>query len=665
MNYLDPAVGIVILANALALFVVVFGRRSGNVWRGSIALACAVAVVTYLIWRGSYLIDPQGLTSMEGILSRGVFIFEFLNFCDFFVFLATMSRLRNRSSEADRAQAELERVPPEDVPTVDVFVATYNEDWEILEKTIVAIKALRYPAGKVKGYLLDDGKRDWLKERCARENFGYIRRSGNAHKKPGNHNYALSETSGEFIAVFDADFIPMPDFLMRTIGLIASHPKWGILQTPQTFYNCDPMRNNLRLQNALPDDTAMFFTVMEPCRDSWGCSFYVGSSAVIRRKAAEAIGGVVMGYDTEDQITSIAMLQSGFETGFLNETLSTGLAPESLKALFEQRKRWARGSVQILFSKHGPFGPNLTPLQRIMFCQSFWLIGFIAPIFYAMLPAIMWIFHVRLFPNMPPEEVFWLPVFLFSTINLTIWWLSHGLWYPLVSQALQLLLSFEVLPTVLTTLIKPFGEPLLKFNHVTPKGKLAQTTSRINWTVLPWLLGILGATVVGIVAFLADDYQFIGHPDELKSAYLWTFVSSAIVFLGVLGCVSPVYKRSDERFPIRVPIRVTLAGVEFPSETTDLSMGGCKLVEPCPLNRGERVSIYLADIGETAAEVVRVDGNGVSARFLDLPKHTETALFCRIFLDPRNHRRKLDGAARLYTECLRRVIPGFRIGPLA
>ena len=655
MTFLDPATGIILLANGAVLAAIIFGRRASTFWRSTTSLACGISVVCYLLWRLHYIALSSGLSSFDSALTKVLFIFEVINFVDFFIFLLTMSRYRDRSAEADRAKEKLLALPTNQWPQVDIFVATYNEEWEILEKTILAIKLLDYPHKQ--GYLLDDGKRDWLKEKCEEFGFGYIRRSGNAHKKPGNHNYALTQTSAPYIAMFDADFIPMPDFLMRTVGLLVENPRWGILQTPQTFYNFDPMRNNLQLQRSLPDDTAMFFTVMEPCRDAWGCAFYVGSSALIRREAVEEIGGIVMGYDTEDQITSIAMLQSGYQTGFLNEPLSTGLAPESLTALFDQRKRWARGSVQILFSKHGPLGPGLSFLQRVLFSQFFWLVGFFAPIVYASIPTAMWVFQIRLFPYMPPNEVLIIPLLLFSCINLSIWWLANGKWMPLVSSALQLILSIELLPVIITTLIKPFGKPLLDFAHVTPKGKTARRNERVNWSTLRWLIGCIVFTGIGIGIFLTDDYKFVNHPDELMAIFLWTSINLLIVLIAGLGCISQGYHRTSERFPIAVGVTVTLGGRSFRGTTLDLSLDGCHvhLDEPVP-ERAERFKLYLEDIGYVTAKVVRKTGSqNLALEFLNMPKPTRTALFTRIFLNPDNHCQHLEGPEQLYADCFKRM----------
>ena len=660
MNFLDPAVGILFLAIAAIILTVSFGRRNSSVWRSTICIACATGISSYLSWRLTYILRGDGLSTVEGFWTKLLFGMEVVCFADFFIFLLCMSRWKDRSKEADTGQGYLEGLGQDQLPEVDILVASYNEDWEILEKTILAVNAIDYP--KKRSYLLDDGKRDWLKAKCEAIGFGYIRREGSAHKKPGNHNYALSHTSAPFIAVFDADFIAMPNFIRRALGMMLTQPDIGIIQTPQNFYNYDPMRHNLKLEGALPDDTAMFFTVMEPCRDAWGCAFYVGSSALLRREAIDKIGGIVMGYDTEDQITSIALLQQGFRTVFLNETLSIGLAPESLRVLFEQRKRWARGSIQILFSKHGPLGPNLSAIQRLLFGQTFWIVGFISPLVYAFVPPFLWLFQMRLFPYMPPEEVFLVPAFLFVCINLSIWWLSNGLWYPIVSPALQLLLSFEVLPTIFATLIKPFGKPLLKFVHVTPKGRGVQAKDRdsVNWKTLRWLLAIIIATGIGIWIYLLDNYKFMNHPEELKAALVWTFMSLLIVAMAALGCISPDYKRKSERFGIGVKVELSGDDIAYPviGHTKDISLHGCgvRFEQPMPQTSG-KLFLRFQDLGDTeVSEVRRFTERDVSFLLLNVPEATEHAIFAKLFLNPDHHTRNLLGAVSLYAGCLRRFI---------
>src|SRR5712691_7092026 len=86
----------------------------------------------------------------------------------------------------------------------------------------------------------------------------YLTRPDNAHGKAGNINHALSQTNAEFVAIFDADFVPQRNFLIRTIVFFCE-PSIGIVQLPHAFYNHDPMQANLALRKSLPDEQRFFF----------------------------------------------------------------------------------------------------------------------------------------------------------------------------------------------------------------------------------------------------------------------------------------------------------------------------------------------------------------------------------------------------------------------
>jgi cellulose synthase (UDP-forming) len=118
--------------------------------------------------------------------------------------------------EADRHEARLRAMPPETLPAVDVLIPTYNEPLDVIEKTIVGALSIDYPNFAV--WVLDDGRRSWLKAFCVEKGVGYITAPDNKHAKAGNINHALTKTSAEYFAIFDADFVPQRNFLMRTLG---------------------------------------------------------------------------------------------------------------------------------------------------------------------------------------------------------------------------------------------------------------------------------------------------------------------------------------------------------------------------------------------------------------------------------------------------------------
>ena len=120
---------------------------------------------------------------------------------------------------------------------MDVYIPTFNEPMEVLEKTITGVLCLDYP--NFSAWVLDDGRRPWVKAFCEAKGVGYLTRPNNSHAKAGNINHALTKTSADFVAVFDADFIPQRNFLMRTMGFFAD-PSIGVVQVPHAFYNYDP-----------------------------------------------------------------------------------------------------------------------------------------------------------------------------------------------------------------------------------------------------------------------------------------------------------------------------------------------------------------------------------------------------------------------------------------
>jgi cellulose synthase (UDP-forming) len=173
--------------------------------------------------------------------------------------------------------------------------------------------------------------------------------------------------------VFDADFVPQRGFLRRTMGFF-DDPAIGIVQMPHSFYNHDPLQQNLALREALPDDQCFFFEAIMPGRDGWDAAFCCGSNSITRRAAIDAVGGgLPAGSITEDMLLSLAQLQKGFVTRYLKEPLAFGLAPESLDAFFVQQARWAQGATQILFLKSGPLGPGHALRHRLFVLPTAWL----------------------------------------------------------------------------------------------------------------------------------------------------------------------------------------------------------------------------------------------------------------------------------------------------
>jgi cellulose synthase (UDP-forming) len=119
-------------------------------------------------------------------------------------------------------------------------------------------------------WVLDDGHRPWVEQLCHAKNVRYVARPENRHAKAGNINHALDvihrePDPPEFIALFDADFVPQSNFLWRTMPLFHDETV-GLVQTPQHFFNNDPIQSNLLIGNVWPDEQRFFFDHLMPSR---------------------------------------------------------------------------------------------------------------------------------------------------------------------------------------------------------------------------------------------------------------------------------------------------------------------------------------------------------------------------------------------------------------
>ena len=293
----------------------------------------------------------------------------------------------------------------DDLPTVDVFVPTYSEPVEMLERTILGCQAMDYPYKTV--WLLDDQRRPAMRQLARKPNCCYLDRPDNAHAKAGNLNHALARSEGELVLCFDADFIPTSDFLERTVGFFRD-PKVALVQTPQNFFNEDAVQRNLGLERALEDEQKLFFRTLQPGRDSFNAIVCHGTCWVGRRSALEEIGGIPTETITEDWATSIKLQAAGYKLLYLNEALSAGLSADTCGEFVQQRSRWAQGTLQALFASTNPLRiPGLTWQQRLLhFSGILYYAGSVSNLFNLLAPLLYLFFGVFILRMTIAEMIF-------------------------------------------------------------------------------------------------------------------------------------------------------------------------------------------------------------------------------------------------------------------
>ena len=225
--------------------------------------------LNYLIWRYFFSLNPEHMG-----FSLAMILAETYGVIASFLFVMMAWR-------------PLRRVPPPppEEATADVFITTYNEPVELLEKTVWAAVRIDWPRKTV--CILDDGSRQEMRELAEKFGCKYISRGAEWAKKPrhakaGNVNNAVLQTTGDFILILDADQIASPKILRRTLGYF-NDPQVAFVQTPQEFYNLFP-------DDPFGCDAPLFYGPIMQGKDSWNAAFFCGSNGVLRREALMLLG---------------------------------------------------------------------------------------------------------------------------------------------------------------------------------------------------------------------------------------------------------------------------------------------------------------------------------------------------------------------------------------
>jgi cellulose synthase (UDP-forming) len=229
------------------------------------AILSAALTLRYAVWRVQAL--PEAQSTLQNAWAVAFVTVEMLNALSGLLTLLFMSRTLNRSAQADAQMHS----PLHAAPT-DVLIATYNEPKGVLERTIIGAMDIDHPDLRV--WVLDDGARDWVRKMAEDLGALYLCRVNGKHAKAGNVNNGLQHilTIGrrpEFILLLDADFIASRQMLRRTLGFFEAKDI-GIVQTPQHFFNPDPVQINLACSSVWPDEQRFFFNILLPCKDAWG-----------------------------------------------------------------------------------------------------------------------------------------------------------------------------------------------------------------------------------------------------------------------------------------------------------------------------------------------------------------------------------------------------------
>ncbi len=235
------------------------------------------------------------------------------------------------------------------LPKVTVQLPLYNEMY-VAERLLDAVAALDYPKDKLEIQILDDST-DGTTGILARKVDGiraqgfqivHIHRDNRHGYKAGALQHGLQTATGEFIAIFDADFVPTPDFLQRTIQYFTD-PGIGMVQTRWGHLN-DRYSLLTRLQSIIVDG---HFLIEQTARAHSGRFFnFNGTAGIWRRDAIEDAEGWHGDTLAEDLDLSYRAQMKGWRFVFLPDVVTPAELPPDMDAFKTQQHRWAKGSVQ-------------------------------------------------------------------------------------------------------------------------------------------------------------------------------------------------------------------------------------------------------------------------------------------------------------------------------
>jgi cellulose synthase (UDP-forming) len=425
---------------------------------------------------------------------------------------------------------------------IDIFITVYGEEVAKIRTTAAAALAIK---GRHRTWILDDGRSEEVKRLADELGCHYLRRLSNNGAKAGNINYALSIAKGDFFCVFDADFVPDPDFLLETVPFFVD-PIVAFVQTPQSYGNLVNM-----VSRGAGYMQAVFYKFIQPGRNHFNAAFCVGTNVIFRRAAINDIGGIYTDSKSEDVWTSLGLHERGWRTIYIPKTLAIGDAPETIEAYTKQQLRWATGGFEIMLT-HNPLSPRrkLTTDQRIMYLvtATHYMTG-IAPALLLLVPPLEIFFDLRPV-NLNIDVITWLLFyagFYLMQILLAFYTLGSFRWEVLMLAAV----SF---PIYIKALVNAFVGKEQQW-HVT--GSKAQASSPFNF-MIPQVLVFVFLLLTSAVAIWRDLDN-----TQLTLATAWNVTNTFILgsFM-IVACREawrikhprPVAHRASERIEHAQPV---------------------------------------------------------------------------------------------------------------
>jgi len=426
-------------------------------------------------------------------------------------------------------------------PKVVTQLPMYNER-QVAKRVIEAAAAMDYPRSRHEIQVLDDSTDEtigYVDETVERlrgrgHNVSVIRRTDRTGFKAGALQNGLEFTDAEFVAIFDADFVPPVDFLRKAMAFFVDRPTLGLVQGRWTHLN----KNSSLITRGQAMGIDGHFMIEQAAR-SWNGLFmnFNGTAGVFRRKAIEMSGGWQHDTLTEDMDLSYRMQLADWETEYVPDLTVPAEIPEDINAFKNQQFRWAKGSIQTAI--------KIIPLLRQKKMSKFKLAQ-----------AVLHLTHYMVHPLMLILAMLTMPVLYFVKVNLPIAWFAciigcmilatsgPATMYMVAQHFIgnRILKQLALIPAMMligTGLAVNNGkaviEALIKrespFYRTPKKGQLRGTQGYRPVKDITCIIEI----VIGLYC-LASFQIFLGYTNFLVSPFLMLY-ASGFLFVGVISIV--------------------------------------------------------------------------------------------------------------------------------
>ncbi len=346
------------------------GRLSQSLFfQFAVSLFVFLAAMPLLPWYGKGVIIAWALMIPAMVLMSAIMLVQGYEFSE----LLWLRRYKRHFPPLPSTN-----LPERHWPKVSIQVACYNEPADMMIQTLNSLAALDYPDYEV--LVVDNNTKDpavWkpLEAHCKAlgAKFKFFHLEPWPGFKAGALNFARTQTSpdAKVIAVLDADYNVETGWL-KSVMPYFDNPKIGYVQCPQDNREW----NDCAFKEMINWEYAGFFHLGMVHRNEYDAIIQHGTMTLVRTSAFDAVGGWSEWCIVEDAELGLRLMQTGWQSAYVNHNYGKGLVPDSFDAYKKQRFRWAYGSVMILRRHWKAMLPwvksGLTPWQKYHFVAG-WL----------------------------------------------------------------------------------------------------------------------------------------------------------------------------------------------------------------------------------------------------------------------------------------------------